>query len=352
MKVATFIAVCALAVGMVLAGEQAKDASQGNEQLVTVAAKGLGTTVEAARKDASRAAIEQAVGQFVDAETIAENDNIVKDRILTYSAAIIESLEVVGDPGKNDDGLFVVNVLAKIKKTKLQEKLKAENIPVKVDGTSLAAKLGSIQDEKESTLAILKEAVKGWPVDQLRCEFEKTEDGKPKFEFGSDGEVFINVTVSHDRVAYGAFAKNLMDKLDALGFEYKEENVDVRHLSVYYVDMNYVGTKIEVPVCFPVRKSANAAKVRTYKKTCDYYSKIYDTLGSSGNGFYVSFELLAGEELLASARSYGAWCPNFNQILNREGDKELSQSIKISLGKIAKEDLADVTDLKYKVEYD
>lgn len=344
MKVATFIAVCALAVGMVLAGEQAKDASQGNEQLVTVAAKGLGTTVEAARKDASRAAIEQAVGQFVDAETIAENDNIVKDRILTYSAAIIESLEVVGDPGKNDDGLFVVNVLAKIKKTKLQEKLKAENIPVKVDGTSLAAKLGSIQDEKESTLAILKEAVKGWPVDQLRCEFEKTEDGKPKFEFGSDGEVFINVTVSHDRVAYGAFAKNLMDKLDALGFEYKEENVDVGCL--YNYDVDYTG---EVPVCFPVRKSANAAKVRTYKKTCDYVDEIKRTLCSHDSR--VSFELLAGEELLASARSSVVGCYDFNQLL-RSNVKGLSLNYKISLGKIAKEDLADVTDLKYKVEYD
>lgn len=348
MKVATFIAVCALAVGMVLAGEQAKDASQGNEQLVTVAAKGLGTTVEAARKDASRAAIEQAVGQFVDAETIAENDNIVKDRILTYSAAIIESLEVVGDPGKNDDGLFVVNVLAKIKKTKLQEKLKAENIPVKVDGTSLAAKLGSIQDEKESTLAILKEAVKGWPVDQLRCEFEKTEDGKPKFEFGSDGEVFINVTVSHDRVAYSAFAKNLMDKLDALGFEYKEENDDVGRLCNY--DVDYTGQNtIEVPVCFPVRKSANAAKVRTYKKTCDYVDEINRTLYSHGSR--VSFELLAGEELLASARSIWAGCYHFNQLLRSNVSEGLSLNYKISLGKIAKEDLADVTDLKYKVEY-
>ena len=58
--------------------------------LVTVQAKGQGETVDAAKKDAVRNAIKTAVGELVDAKTLVENDELVEDRILTLSNAMVE----------------------------------------------------------------------------------------------------------------------------------------------------------------------------------------------------------------------------------------------------------------------
>lgn len=54
-------------------------------EAVSVEASGFGETVELAKKAAGRAAIEQVVGQMVDAESLVENDELIKDKILQYS---------------------------------------------------------------------------------------------------------------------------------------------------------------------------------------------------------------------------------------------------------------------------
>ena len=55
--------------------------------MVVVTAKGSGVTVAEAKKDAGRNAIQLVVGELLDAETLVENDELVKDRILTHSIA-------------------------------------------------------------------------------------------------------------------------------------------------------------------------------------------------------------------------------------------------------------------------
>ena len=64
-------------------------ASAQDAETVTVLATGYGVDPDAAKKAAGRAAIEQVVGQLVDAETLVENDELVKDCILTHSAAFL-----------------------------------------------------------------------------------------------------------------------------------------------------------------------------------------------------------------------------------------------------------------------
>ncbi len=95
-----------------------------DDSLVEVFAVGVGTTQEAAMKAANKAAVEQVVGTIIDATTRAENDELVEDRILTYSAALVADSKIVGTP-KSADGLITVKVRATVKKTALREKLAA-----------------------------------------------------------------------------------------------------------------------------------------------------------------------------------------------------------------------------------
>ena len=52
-------------------------------ETITVTVTGLGTTIEAARKNAIQKAVRKALGEVVDAETIAKNGELIKDAVLT-----------------------------------------------------------------------------------------------------------------------------------------------------------------------------------------------------------------------------------------------------------------------------
>lgn len=70
---------------------------QGAEQLVDVVATGYGTTVREATKAAFRSVVEQVVGTMVDATTLVENDKLIEDEILTYSAGMIATSKAIGE---------------------------------------------------------------------------------------------------------------------------------------------------------------------------------------------------------------------------------------------------------------
>lgn len=52
-----------------------------------VVARGVGKDKASALKDAYRDAVEKAVGLYVEAETVADNEELVQDQVLTHSNA-------------------------------------------------------------------------------------------------------------------------------------------------------------------------------------------------------------------------------------------------------------------------
>lgn len=80
----------------------------------TVQATGEGVDVSAARRDAQRSAIEQAVGVFVDAKTLVENFQTVEDKIRTHAQAFIKSFKELGEPQRTSDGTWIVRIEATV----------------------------------------------------------------------------------------------------------------------------------------------------------------------------------------------------------------------------------------------
>ena len=184
-----------------------------DDSLVEVFAVGSGLTQEAAMKAANKAAVEQVVGTMVDASTLVENDELVEDKILTYSAGLIADSKIVGTP-KSADGLITVKVKATVKKTALREKLVAEKlVSVELDGDSLWAQMVSAQDNLADAEAMIADVL----AKHLACVVAEPVPGKTgKIPLDLDpktGEVFANVRVRVDQAKYAQFAKEVVDKL-------------------------------------------------------------------------------------------------------------------------------------------
>ena len=140
------------------------EAPQAGGETVKVQGRGVGATKEAALKDAYRDAIERAVGLYVDAETVANNDQIVKDQVLTQSNAYITDYRELSS--ERIDVGFEVRILATVKKqaltTKLTDVMPAQT--VRIDNTGLQnvhAQLVTKEKRAEDAAALLKSALEG-----------------------------------------------------------------------------------------------------------------------------------------------------------------------------------------------
>ena len=178
----------------------------------TVNATGYGTTVDEAKMVAVRSAVEAVVGTMIDAETLVENDALVENKILSYSAGLVEDVKIVGEPKRTGDGLFQVRVQAKVKKTALVERIRAETQTSEgvVDGESLYQQMVLSRQNLEDSKKIMEKA---FDPDRLGFLFraEMEENGLLIAPISGRTEVRIKAWV--DMGAYEAWAASLEEKL-------------------------------------------------------------------------------------------------------------------------------------------
>lgn len=134
-------------------------------ETVKVQGRGVGLTKEAALKDAYRDAIERAVGLYVDAETAANNDQIVKDQVLTQSNAYIKDYREL-DSCQIEGGLVQLRILATVQKraltTKLSGVMPAQTVNLNNTGLqNVHAQLVTKEKRAEDAAALLKNALDG-----------------------------------------------------------------------------------------------------------------------------------------------------------------------------------------------
>lgn len=166
----------ALAIGRALQGEDggevlvgpamAEDGPSQMELTVTVEAEGLGTTPDAALKNAFRAAVQQAVGLLVDEKTLIENDKLISDSVLTYSDGLVQTYETLAPPAPARDinGMYRTRIRAVVLNRDVSRKLEA--VPAykaKLDGKGMfanAVSAASVVEDGRKMLLALKEEIK------------------------------------------------------------------------------------------------------------------------------------------------------------------------------------------------
>jgi len=175
--------------------------------IVEVVANGAGVTKKTALEDAYRNAVQQVVGIYVDAETVVENDELLRDKILsTSNGYVVDSKEI---SSRVSDGLIRVTIRAKVESKKLVAKLNAAKITTReFDGESLFAKALTKMERKENLQETLfKILVELGPM--LQAEMI----GKPDFD-ETTSELVLQLKVQPDYEKFKLFRVRLGTFLD------------------------------------------------------------------------------------------------------------------------------------------
>lgn len=93
-----------------------------------VTARGFGTTVELATQSAITEAVRIAVGSLLDEETVIKNDEIIEEKILSFSNGIVQEYRVIKEPKTNKQGLIELTIKATVKSNLLKSKLEEAKV--------------------------------------------------------------------------------------------------------------------------------------------------------------------------------------------------------------------------------
>ena len=155
--------------------------SKGHAQneTITVSSRGLGVDPESAKKDAFINAMQQAIGSYIDSETIIENDEIIKDKILSVSDGFVEKYDVVSEAKERGDGLYEIAIKATVRKGKMLARLKEVRVTgVEVAGKDVAAELSTKIENAKQGAQLLEKHLDGL-LEKLLVARLVDQNGKP-----------------------------------------------------------------------------------------------------------------------------------------------------------------------------
>lgn len=114
--------------------------STSDDKTVTLTVSGTGKTLEEARLNALRSAIEQAFGAFISAKTEILNDNLVRDEIVSIANGNIEKYDIISQTEIQNIG-FAMTLNAKVSIEKLTSFAQSKGVLVEFEGGMFATKI-------------------------------------------------------------------------------------------------------------------------------------------------------------------------------------------------------------------
>ena len=201
-----------------------KSGDAASEDVVVVDVVGTGATPEAAFDDAVKSALMQVVGTFTKSDTQVENEQVVRDRIISHNQGFIESATKQG-PAKLKGGHYEVAVTVSVRRGKVVEVLtEAAKTEAAVDGDSLYARIKTMRDSKSSAAEILHAVFEGFPANVLKCEVaEGPTQVKLTKQAAAEGDVIVQVKVDIeiDKEKYAIWCKGAKEAFSAIATEKK-----------------------------------------------------------------------------------------------------------------------------------
>jgi hypothetical protein len=205
------------------------------QETVQVKATGVGATSGEAEKAALVNAVQQAVGLFLDSETLLQNEQIIYDKILSVSDGYVSKMEVLLPSRKRpSDGLFETTINATVEKAKLGSELRKQRLLISAtDGQNAWAEAATRIKDAQDGVAMLE---KHLPEIQIRLLSARlvavngTASGeavRPEVRPDPSTGMAIcawNIEVSYDREAYYQQALPLLLKCFGALAERREDD--------------------------------------------------------------------------------------------------------------------------------
>lgn len=112
-----------------------------DDQTVTLTVSGQGGTLEDAKQNALRSAIEQAFGAFISSKTEILNDELVKDEIVMISNGNIQDFEIISEIQIPDGGGYATSLKTTVSVTKLTSFVESKGVEVEFQGGLFGANI-------------------------------------------------------------------------------------------------------------------------------------------------------------------------------------------------------------------
>ncbi|MHC4402332.1 MAG: hypothetical protein ACYTG0_21925 [Planctomycetota bacterium] len=158
-------------------------------------------------------AVQAVVGTVVDGETLIENDDLIRDKVLTYSNGFVTSYDRLSE--SQQDGLFRTRIRATVARNKLIVRLENEKIITrKVEGRGLFAEAVTTLQREKDAAQIMRRVFEGFPGTVLKADAV----GEPRIIDKSENKATVGITVrfSVDQKAYSKWieaSKPILSKL-------------------------------------------------------------------------------------------------------------------------------------------
>ncbi len=256
--------------------------TQGVQELTkTVVAVGVGATQNDAEISAVRSAVMMTVGEFIDAETLVKNGKLVDDKILSYSSGYVESYKQMGSVRALEGGLMEIKILAVVRRTVLQEKVKATiKSAMEVDGKSLFAEVLTRTDQLSDAKEMIESVFKDFPLKVLDATLESKQNDSPAFHFdAATGELFVPVRLRVNKKKYARMVKEIVDKIEPLAKYKKHICLGPRQKSAFVVSHNFAN---EYPYDFHIQNEY----YKIENATCNNLFVIGDLNRRTGRYYY------------------------------------------------------------------
>jgi hypothetical protein len=205
-------------------------------QPITVEARGIGTGAFEARKDAIANALRQVVGEYIEADTVIENEEVVTDTITAFTNSSDVKSEIL-DRGFEGDNVWVICKVTIVPSQIVGKIRDAALSAVNIDGEALAAELEANQDNIELQKETLENLFKGIAPRLLVArlidrEGNPIEDGRiPKDDIMYKGDEVLfalNIEIYYDlETYYTKVYPNLNRVLRAVAVKYLPAEVEV-----------------------------------------------------------------------------------------------------------------------------
>ncbi|MBV5309798.1 hypothetical protein [Chromatium okenii] len=203
-------------------------APKADSEVVEIVAQGMGTDTDSALRNAYSNAIQQALGLYVDAETLVQNDQIVKDQLLTHSRGLIKKFTKISEG--DDSGLHTVTIRAEVLRQPLIDQMKPIlKTTVPLDGSNLHAALATKTEQVKDVQPLLDKAIKPF-IGPAMFNFEI--DGSPTFD-EKKSELLVNVKITPNLKAYNQEREKLMQVLDQIAIGRETQIFESNKISGY-----------------------------------------------------------------------------------------------------------------------
>ena len=129
--------------------------AQDSDKTVTLTVSGTGKTLEEAKINALRSAIEQAFGAFISTKTEILNDNLVKDEIVSVANGNIRKFDIISQVEIPNNG-YAMTLNATVSISKLTSFAQSKGVTIEIKGGLFAANIIQQELNEKAELISLK----------------------------------------------------------------------------------------------------------------------------------------------------------------------------------------------------